>query len=85
MMGDQTYKGEINLSLSSKQLIDIQNDNTFCKSIINLMSDKKLSSSERYFINDDELLHKVVEADDKIFHVLLVPSTLIEYILNQTT
>ena len=37
---------EIHLLLSSKKLIDMQNDDIFCKAIMKLINEKKLSSSE---------------------------------------
>ena len=40
-------------------------------------------SSERNFINDDKLLHKVVREDNEIYHMLVVPQTLIKYVLHQ--
>ena len=34
-------------------------------------------------MNDERLFHKVVREDHKIFHVLVVPQTLVKYILHQ--
>ena len=64
---------EIHLSLCPQRLINMQNDETFCKAIINLINENKLSSSKRYFVNDRKLLHKAVREDDKSFHALVVP------------
>ena len=54
-MVDQDNNVEIHLSLSPEKLIDRQTDDTFCKTIIKLVYEKKLSSSEKYFINDTKL------------------------------
>ena len=47
-MVDQIKNAEIHLSLSSEKLIDMQNDDTFCKAITRLINEKKLPSSEKY-------------------------------------
>ena len=51
--------------LSSEKLINKENNDTFCKVIMKLVDGKKLSSSEKYFVNEKKLLHKVVRKDDK--------------------
>ena len=43
----------------------------------------KKMSPESYFINDEKLLHQIVTEDDKIFHPLVLPQTLIKYVLHQ--
>ena len=45
---------EIHLSLSSKELTDIRNDNTFCATMLKIINDKKVSS-KRYFVNNKKL------------------------------
>ena len=62
-------------------MIDRQNYDTFSATILKLL-DKKVSL-DRYFINDEKLLHKVVREDDKIFYILVVPQTLSKYLLHQ--
>ena len=61
---------EAHLSLNPDKLIHMQNDDTFCRTIIKLMNKKKLSSSKRYLVSDKKLLHKFVRNDDKSFHAL---------------
>ena len=39
---------------------------------------------DKYFIVKYELLCKVVQEDDKVFHVLVAPINFSEYILHQT-
>ena len=48
-----------------------------------LIYEKKLSSSERYFINDDKLFYEVVREYDKQLHALVVPCALIKYIFHK--
>ena len=59
---------EIQLSLSTEQLIDGQNNDTFC-TILNIMK----MSPDKYFMSNNKLFHKVVREDDKLFHALVVP------------
>ena len=49
--------------------------------MFNLINDKKVSS-EKYFIRDNRLLHKVVRESDKLFPVILVPIVHSKYILH---
>ena len=74
---------ELQLSLCTEELIDGQNNDTFCSTISKLLSDKRMPP-HKYFISDISLLHKVVGEDDKLFYALVVPLTLSKYILHQT-
>ena len=47
VMVDHDEDVEIYLSLGPERLINMQNDDTFCKAIMKLINEKKLSSSER--------------------------------------
>ena len=73
---------EIQLSLSTKGLNDEQNNDTFCSTMLKLTNDEKVPS-DKYFISDKGLLHKVVREDDKLFHMSMVPITFSKYILHQ--
>ena len=68
------------MSLSTKRLIDGQNNDTFSTSILKLTNDKKVSMV-KYFTNDG-LLHKVVRKDDKAFHTLVVSQTFSRYVIH---
>ena len=61
----------------------MQNDDTFCKTILKLLNKKKLSSPEISFVSDKKLLHKVVGEDDNSFHLLMVPWVLIKCVFHQ--
>ena len=52
-------KGEIQLSFSMKELIDVQSNDTFCCTLLKLINDNKVSL-DKYFISGNGLLHKVV-------------------------
>ena len=45
----------------------MQNIDTFCKAMMKLIEEKKLSSFEKYLVYNEKLLHKVVTEDDKSF------------------
>ena len=45
-----------------------------------IVFDKKVPT-EKYFIRDNRILHKVVRDDDKLFPALVVPITFNKYIL----
>ena len=62
---------EVHLSLSTKELIDAQSNDTFCSTILKLINDKKMSS-DKNFIQESALLHKDVREDEKLFHALVV-------------
>ena len=49
----------IHLSLSTKKLIDVQNDDTFFATVLKLINEKK-APPESYFIDIEKLLHKIV-------------------------
>ena len=72
MKEDNDEDKEVELSLSIKELIDVQNNDTLCSTKLKLINDKKVPS-DKYFIVDNGLLHKVVREDDKLFHALVVP------------
>ena len=50
----------------------MQKDETFCTIMLKLIDEKKVSP-ERYFINDEQFLHRIVKENDKISHALVVP------------
>ena len=79
---DNNEDKEIQLSLSTKELIDGQNNDTFSNSMLKIINDKK-KPSDKYFIKDNRLLNKVVKEDDKLFHALVVPVIFYKYILHQ--
>ena len=58
---------EVQLSLSTKELTDSQNSETFCSTMLKLTNDRKVPSV-KYFISDNGLLHNDMREDDKIFH-----------------
>ena len=66
---------EVHLSLSTGKLIERQKDNTFCTSIFKVLNEKEPSSPQTYFVNYDELLHKAVREDAKIFLCASVTSS----------
>ena len=49
--------------------------------MLKLVGDKKVPS-DKDFIGDNGLLHKVVREDDKLFHVLVVPVAFSKYVLH---
>ena len=82
-MVDHDSDVEVHLSHSPEKIINMQNDDTLCKTIMTFIDNKKWLSSRRYFVNDKKLLHKVVGGDVISFHVLVVPQVLIEYVSHQ--
>ena len=68
---------EFHLSLSTKELTDGQNSDTFCSTTLQLVNYKVPLD---YFISDKRLLHKVLSEDDKVFHALVVPFSFSKYI-----
>ena len=77
-MVDNDEDNKIHLLFCPERVINMQNDDSFCNTITRLINEKKLSSSERYCVNDGKLLDKVVREDDKSFHALVVPQALIK-------
>ena len=73
---------DIQISLSTRELIDEQINDTFCSIMLKLINDKSVPS-DKYCISDNILLHKVVRGDDKLFHALVVLLALRKYILHQ--
>ena len=73
---------EIHLSLWAEELIDGYNNDTFCTTMLKLVNVKKIPS-DKYFIDDNKPLYNVVWKDNTLFHVLVVPLTLGNYILHQ--
>ena len=73
---------EVHLSISPEKLINMQNDDTSCKTVMKFINENKLSSSERYIVNDKNLLHKLVREYNKSFHALVVLQAPIEYVLH---
>ena len=65
-----------------KELIDAKNNDTFCTTMLKLINGKEVSS-EKYFISNNGLWHKVVREDDKLFHALIVPIVFSKYVLYQ--
>ena len=47
---------ETQLSLSTKEIIDTQNNDAFCCTMLKLMNDKNMSSN-KYFVSNNSLLH----------------------------
>ena len=76
---ESTENMEIHLPLSTKKLIDMQNNGTFCATMLQLRNEKM--SAERYFSDDKTVLHRIVREDDKLFYTLVVLQTLIKYVL----
>ena len=70
------------LSVSTEELIDGQNNETFCTAILKLVHDNKIPQY-KYFKSDNRLLHQVVREDYKLFHAVMVPLALSKYILHQ--
>ena len=54
---------EIQLSLNTEELIDTQNNDHFCSTMLKLINDK-IVSSDKYFISYDGLLNKGVREGD---------------------
>ena len=48
---------EIHFPLCSEKLMNMQNRDNFYKAILKLIDEKKLSPSEKYFVNNKKLLH----------------------------
>ena len=67
---------EIDLSLSTAELIDMERYYIFCSTIVKLINEWEMSSPHQYFINDKKLLHKAVREDDKSLNALIVPQAL---------
>ena len=63
-------------------MIDAQSRDTFCSTILKLINDKEVFS-DKYFVSDNGLLHKVLRENDKLFHALVVSINLSKYILHQ--
>ena len=66
---------EIQLSISTKELIDSQND-TYIDIMIKLINDIKVPS-DKYFIIDNGFLHKIVRKDDELFYALVISIALL--------
>ena len=63
----------IHLSLNTPKLIEKQEDDIYCKTVIKLICEEKMSSQQPYFINKEQLLQKFVREDDKYFHAVVFP------------
>ena len=71
----------VHMSLSTKEPIDRQNNNTFCTTILKLINEKKMSP-ERYFVYDEKALHKILREHNKVFHTPGVPQAPSKYVLH---
>ena len=65
-----------------KELIDGQNNDTFCCTMLILINDRKVPL-DKYYICDNGLLYKVVREDDKLFHIQEVPITSVNVYCNK--
>ena len=72
---------KFNWSLNTKELIDGQNNETFCSDMLKLINDNRVPL-DNYFVSDKRLLHKGVREDDKLFHVLVLPVALSKCIMH---
>ena len=83
MKKENSEDKEIQLSLSTKEVIVGKNNDTFCSTMLRLINDMKVPS-DKYFISNNWLLHKVVREDNKLFHTLVVSINFSKYIIHYT-
>ena len=55
----------LNFTYCTVKLTEIPNDDSICRDIVKLTNEKKLSSPQGYFVNNENILHRVVREDDK--------------------
>ena len=83
MKNENSKDKGIQLSLSNKELIDGQYNDTFCSTMLKLMNNKRVPS-DKYLIKYNGLMQNVVREDDNLFHAVVIPVALRKYISHQT-
>ena len=68
---------EITLPIKDNKLIELQKEDKFCKTILNILANNKLHDKNPYYI-ENGILKRYIDDNKQIFEVIILPQTLTE-------